>query len=55
MYFPMATESGQAKASHPQRNRKPTFLYGDALRAERGRKKIPDVRDRDKDNHKECK
>lgn len=57
MYFHVATESGQAKASHPQRNQKPAFLYGEALRAkrERKKKKIPDVRDRDKDDHKECK
>lgn len=39
MYFPMATESGQAKTSYPQRTRKPMFLYGDALRAKRGREK----------------
>lgn len=51
----MATESEQANASYSLRNRKPAFLYGGALRAKRGRKKIPDGRDRDKDNHKECK
>lgn len=65
IYFPFehnfitiswATKSGQDKASHGPRIGKPTFLYGDALRAKRGRKKSQTAnRDRDKHNHKECK